>query len=331
MNTASLGQPARQLTAAAPHSATLEQAGFSYLATPDGHAIPVRHWPVANPRAVVHIAHGMSEHSGCYADVAPYLNQAGYAVVAHDHRCHGHSVAQEQLGNVGATQHWQGIADDMGRINAHIRSLYPNTRIALLGHSMGSFISLGYAQAHSEDIDVLLLEGSNHEAPWFIRAARLIAVFEGWRQGPEGRSKLIHLLSFGGFNNKIRNARTECDWISRDPVFVDRYINDPRCGFQCSNGYWKDFLGGLAGIYQIDNIRRIRASLPIYVFAGDQDQVGHCGRGVKALHGHLQKVVGKLCTMVLYPGARHDILHETNRDEVISNMIAWLDQQLPPV
>lgn len=303
-------------------------AGLDFLPTADGHRIPVRHWPVAKPIAVIHIAHGMAEHSGCYADVAPRLNAAGYAVVAHDHRCHGFSVPAPALGDVGDNQHWDAICADMLRVNTHIRSLYPNQRIALLGHSMGSFISLDFIETHSNRVDALLLEGSNYEAPWFCRAARTIAVVESWRQGLQGRSPVIHALSFGGFNKKLRNPRTPYDWISRDAAFVDRYAADPRCGFQCSNGYWKGFLAGLARIYTPGNIRSIRHDLPIYLFAGCEDQVGKKGRGVTALRNQLQKAGSQQVQMNLYRDARHDLLHETNRDEVFKDLLVWLDSTL---
>jgi alpha-beta hydrolase superfamily lysophospholipase len=303
-------------------------AGLDFLPTNDGHRIPVRHWPVANPIAVIHIAHGMAEHSGCYADVAPRLNAAGYAVVAHDHRCHGLSVPATALGNINELQHWDAICADMLRVNTHIRSLYPNQRIALLGHSMGSFISLDFMETHSNRVDLLLLEGSNYEAPWFCQAARGIAVVESWRQGLEGRSPVIHALSFGGFNAKLKNPRTAYDWVSRDAAFVDRYAADPFCGFQCSNGYWKGFLASLARIYKPANMRGIRKNLPIYLFAGTEDQVGKKGRGVVALRNQLEKAGCQPVHMALYKDARHDLLHETNRDEVIKDLLAWLDGKL---
>ena len=308
------------------HAAT--SGGLDYLTAPDGHRIPVRHWPVANPLAVIHIAHGMAEHSGCYADVAPRLNAAGYAVVAHDHRCHGHSVPAAALGTASASQHWNAICADMLHVNTHIRSLYPKQRIALLGHSMGSFISMDFMGKHSDRVDLLLLEGSNYEAPWFCNVARGIAVFEGWRQGQDGRSPIIHALSFGGFNKKFKNPRTAFDWISRDNAVVDRYVADPLCGFQCSNGYWNGFLAGLARIYKPANFRGIRKNLPIYLLAGTEDQVGKKSRGVIALRDQLEKAGCQPVKMVLYTDARHDLLHETNRDEVISDLLGWLDVKL---
>lgn len=303
---------------------------LEWLACTDGHRIPLRHWQIAEPRAVIHIAHGMAEHSGCYADIAAILNAEGFSVLAQDHRCHGLAVSAGALGNTSLTQHWAGICADMEVVNAEIRRRYPELPIILLGHSMGSFISQTFAQRHPDRINLLLLEGSSYQSPWFTRMAGLLARFEVWRQGELGRSTLIHALSFGGFNKVFKLPRTDFDWLSRDEAFVDRYVADPLCGFQLCNGYWRDFLQGLNTIYQDAALRRIRADLPVYLFAGSRDPAGHNGSGMDKLARVYREVVGSRdVALRLYPDARHDILHETNRDEVLADLLGWVKRHLP--
>lgn len=303
---------------------------IEWLGTDDGHRIPIRHWPLPSPRAVVHIVHGMAEHSGCYADVAPAFNALGYAVVAHDHRCHGLATSANALGSIGHNQHWAGVCADMAVVNAEIRRRYPDPPIAVLGHSMGSFVAQHFAQQHPDRVNLLLLEGSSYQAPWFTRLAGLLGSFEAWRQGNLGRSALIHALSFGGFNRAFKPARTDFDWLSRDTAFVDRYLADPLCGFRLCNGYWRDFVKGLNALYQPKAMRRIRDDMSIYLFAGDRDPVGHNGRGVERLARCYRETVGcRDVTLRLYPDARHDILHEINRDEVIADLLGWLGRHVP--
>lgn len=310
--------------------ATTSADSLEWLVAADGHRIPLRHWPVENPRAVVHISHGMAEHSGCYADVAAAFNAAGYAVLAHDHRCHGQAVSQGALGNTSLQQNWAGVCADMPVVNAAIRERYPERPLILLGHSMGSFVAQHFVQQHPDRVNLLLLEGSNYEAPWFTRIAGLLGRLEAWRQGDQGRSRVINALSFGGFNRAFKPTRTDFDWVSRDATFVDRYCADPLCGYQLSNGYWRDFIQGLNELYQPAAMRRIRSDLPIYLFAGDRDPVGHKGRGVARLAQVYQTVVGSRdVTLRLYPEARHDILHETNRDEVLVDLLGWIGRHLP--
>lgn len=299
-----------------------------WLTANDGHRIPLRYWPAANPRAVMHIVHGMSEHSGCYDDVARELNKAGFSVLAHDHRCHGKSVSLAELGDSSRLQHWAGVCHDMAVVNAELHRRYPNLPLIVLAHSMGSFVAQDFAQHYPDQLNILMLEGSNFEAPWFTTAASWLAGFEIWRQGENGRSPLIHALSFGAFNKTIRNPRTAFDWITREIAFVDRYVADRMCGFQLSNGYWRDFLKGLSQLYRPTSIQRMRSDLPVYLFAGDKDPVGHMGRGVEKLAAALRSAGLRDVTLRLYPDARHDLLHETNRDEVIQDMLNWLKRHL---
>lgn len=312
-----------------PHSTPRTTDTIEWLTANDGHRIPLRHWPIENPHAVIHIAHGMAEHSGCYIDVAALLNAAGYAVIAHDHRCHGLATPQKQLGDVNMQQHWAGVCHDMATVNADIHRRYPELPLILLGHSMGSFISQHFAQHYPNQINLLLLEGSSFEAPWFTAIAGVLGSFEVWRQKENGRSAIINQLSFGGFNKAFKKPRTDFDWLSRDTTFVNKYVADPLCGFQMSNGYWRDFIKGLSALYRPHNMRRLRSDLPIYVFSGDKDPVGHNGRGTTALANALRTVAG--CTDVtlrLYPDARHDILHETNRDEILTDLLGWIKRHL---
>lgn len=295
------------------------------IRTADGHLIPLYHWPCDNPRAIIHIAHGMSEHGLCYEDVATELHGHGFAVFAHDHRCHGQAIETGKLGQTSENDHFRRICDDMLLVNSTIRGHYPGKPFLLLGHSMGSFISQVFAQEHPGQVDALLLEGSNWAPPWFLKGGALIAQLECLRQGDHGQSDLVHALSFGRFNRYFKPVRTDFDWLSRDTAFVDRYIADPLCGFRCSNRYWAGMLGEVAEISRLNNIRRYGNNLPIYLFAGDRDPVGDMGKGVKKLGDMMRKAGCRNVTTRLYKDARHDILHETNRAEVMKDLLEWIN------
>ncbi len=291
-----------------------------------GRRVAYRQWRVASPRLAIHIIHGMSEHSGCYDDVARHLNRAGFSVFAHDHCCHGENVPIAELGVVSETQNWDYILEDMHTLNTLIRDACPDTPVAILGHSMGSFIAQRYAQLHPEYVDFLLLEGSSYEPRWLTYAARGIAAIECARQGPAGRSPVLHALTFGGFNRAINEPRTDFDWVSRDAAFVDAYVSDPRCGFQASNAFWRDMFRLLNTLYSRQALGEFREALPIYLFAGDQDPVGHHGKGVKKLAAWLMARLNNV-TVKMYSQARHDVLHEINQGEVIRDLIDWLERQ----
>ncbi len=296
-----------------------------WLVAADGHRVPVRRWPAAGARSVVQVLHGMAEHSGCHEDVAAVLNAAGHAVVAHDHRGHGLAAAADALGDADPRAGWAGILADADLVNADARRRHPGLPVTVLGHSMGSFLALQLAQRSAGAADRLVLAGSSWEPPWFARLSGRLAALECLRQGEAGRSRLVRDLTWGAFDRDVGGDGSGFEWISRDEAVVRRYVADPWCGFQPSNGFWRDFLSdGLAKVFRPRALRAVSPSLPVYLCAGDRDPVGHHGRGPTRLARELRGAGARDVTLRLYPGARHDVRHETNRGEVFEDLLAWL-------
>lgn len=300
------------------------------LEADDGQTLVVHSWvPEASPRATIQIAHGLAEHGLRYARLAEALVAEGYAVYANDHRGHGETAgAEDELGWFGPTEGWRRVVADLRLIHADIGERHPDLPRVLLGHSMGSFMTLSYLMTHGEDVDLAVLSGSNVGGGLLVKAGRVVAKLERLRQGPRGRSKLLDFLSFGSFNNDFKPARTDFDWLSRDPEEVDRYVADPRCGFIASNQLWVDFLAALIELGEDSNLARIPKQLPIYVLAGERDPVGGQGEGVRALVDQLRATGHDQVDLRLYPEGRHEMFNETNRDEVTAELIAWLNRRL---
>lgn len=296
------------------------------LAAQDGTAIPYRHWPCQKPRAVIQISHGMAEHSKRYAPLAQAFNQAGFATIAHDHRGHGHNRGRK-LGHFADEKGWQKVTSDLAAIGALAHELYPGTPVFLLAHSMGSFIALGSLEMHPSQYAGIILSGSEYTTPLKFKAALPIAKTERLVFGPTGRSPVMSFLSFGSYNQGINQRRTRFDWLSRDPVQVDKYLQDPFCGFDCTNQLWVDLLGGLSETFAHSNLKRL-PKVPFYLFAGTRDPVGRYGEGVKDLFRALQKAGIEDATLQLYPEGRHEMLNETNREEVIAQMLTWINQHI---
>jgi alpha-beta hydrolase superfamily lysophospholipase len=299
-----------------------------WLNASDATPLYVNHWFADEaPKAVVMIAHGMAEHSGRYGRFAQALVQAGFAVYAHDQRGHGKTAEQGVLGHFADTDGWQKVVGDLASINHHIRQQYPQAPIFLLAHSMGSYIGQAYLMQHSSSLQGAILSASNYQPLALYRIARLIARFERWRQGPTGYSPLMDFLSFGSFNNAFKPNRTASDWLSRDPAEVDKYIKDPLCGFRCTNQYWVDFLGGLQQVTPRGSLLQIDSNLPLLVIGGACDPVSE-GKRLDDLANALSNAGASQLQLKIYPQARHELLNETNRDEVTTDMIAWLEQAL---
>ncbi|MCF5169150.1 alpha/beta hydrolase [Pseudomonas canadensis] len=299
-----------------------------WLAANDRSRLYVNQWMPDGPaKAVVMLSHGMAEHSARYARLAEALCGAGYGLYALDQRGHGRTADEGTLGLYAEKDGWNKVVGDLASLNQHIGQQQPGLPIILLGHSMGSYIAQAYLLHHSASLDGAILSGSNFQPVALYRAARVIARFERLRQGLRGRSALIEFLSFGSFNKAFKPNRTAFDWLSRDPDEVDKYINDPLCGFRCTNQLWIDLLGGLQQISKASNLAQIDPGLPILVMGGECDPVSE-GKRLNSLAEALRDAGCQHLQLAVYPQARHEVFNETNRDAVTADVLAWLDQAL---
>lgn len=296
--------------------------------TVDGHSIFVRHWKdkgIKAPRALIHILHGMAEHSDRYGYFAEALVNAGFEVIAHDHRGHGHSGSDPaDLGHYADQAGWQKVVDDVLQVQEQVKQRLTNVPVVVFAHSMGSFIAQAFVMQHSEKLAGFIISGSNYNPPRLYRLLRRVAWLERFRLGKRGRSAILDYLSFGSFNNKFKPTRTSFDWLSRDPNQVDKYINDPLCGFVCTTQTWYELCGGLSYISEPDNLKKITAKLPIYLFYGENDPVSGAKHSVEILRKKLQQAGVTEVSCRMYPNGRHEMLNEINRDEVITDTLNWL-------
>ena len=155
--------------------------------------------------------------------------------------------------------------------------------------------------------------------------ARLEARLRGGRHV----SPILDKLTFGQFNATFKPNRTDFDWLSRDEAEVDAYVADPLCGRTFTSGFFVDLFGGVQRINDRKQVAGVRRDLPILLVAGDKDPVGDGGKGPRTVGEQYSSVGIVDVTCTLYPGARHEIFNETNRDEVTEDVIAWLDAHLP--
>lgn len=288
----------------------------------DGAALFLRRWsPESAPRGCVQIAHGLAEHSGRYGRLAERLNEAGYIVYAHDHRGHGHSAPSGGLGFFAERAGWDACVGDLGSINRRIGAEHPGLPIAFVGHSMGSFMAQDFVARAGDGLSALVLSGSNGAPPAIAGLGRWIARFERMRLGPTGKSALLKKLMFGDFNKPFAPARTQFDWLSRDGAEVDAYVADPLCGFDFSTQLAIDLLDALRGLLAPERLARIPKGLPILILSGTRDPVGANLQGlIDAYRNAGLNVASKL-----YAEGRHEMLNETNREEVMSDLVAFLN------
>jgi len=294
----------------------------------DGTKLHVYRWPEAlSPiRGMVSIAHGMAEHAARYDAFATYLNSRGYIVEAHDHRGHGRTAPNaEALGYFDEADGWSRVVGDLIERLADMRQRYPNDKLVLFGHSMGSFMTQQVMYQAPQSIDAAVLSGSNGKPLPLASFGRWVARLERMRRGPRGRSDLLAKLTFGEFNKRFPPTRTPFDWLSRDPAQVDAYIADPLCGFACTTQMWIDLLDALPKLSKPKNREAIPQEMPVLVLSGDRDPVG---LNLAKLANGYDKVGMTKVTTKLYHDGRHEMLNEINRDEVFADIAAWLDRVL---
>jgi alpha-beta hydrolase superfamily lysophospholipase len=281
------------------------------------------------PRGIVHIAHGMAEHGARYARLAEALTGAGYVVYANDHRGHGATArTPDELGIFAAQGGFRLVVDDLALHVEREKAAHPGLPLALFGHSMGSFLVQQVMYERGRELAAVVLSASNGKPTPIAAAGRLVARAERLRLGPRGKSPVLRALSFDAFNKAFKPNRTAADWLSRDAAEVDKYVADPLCGFMCSTTLWIDLLDALPAISDPANQARIPKDLPVLVLAGSEDPVSERTKGLEQLLGAYR--AAGLCDVrsKFYPGARHEIVNETNRDEVTRDIVTFLDAKL---
>ncbi len=275
---------------------------------------PVVHtWaPDAEPRGALVIAHGMGEHALRYARFAEGACAAGFVVHAPDHRGHGATAGDpSRLGDFGDAG-WRGLVDDLGAIVERARAGCARGGVVLLGHSMGSMAVQHFLTESSDRIDGAALSGTSA----VDQMGTLLA-----DAAPDTDL-------FAVFNAAFAPNRTDSDWLSRDEAEVDRYVADPLCGFGVTETSMAGMMEAGFGYSSPESIAGVRKDLPIYVFSGDRDPVGGNGALVTLVADRYRQAGVRDVVVRLYPEARHELLNETNRDQVTADFLAWADRFL---
>jgi alpha-beta hydrolase superfamily lysophospholipase len=283
--------------------------------------------PPGQTKGVVLIAHGMAEHAARYARFASELAACGYAVYAPDHRGHGRTAgADDRLGWAG-DDGWNGMLRDLASLADVVRERHPGTPLILFGHSMGSVLAQRFAQLHGASLRGLILSGTFGSAPKIgagIAAAQVLALTRGGRSPSPLQSTM-----FADFNQAF-SQQPGFEWLSGDAAEVRAYVDDPRCGFTFSNRLLLDMLRGYVQTWKPRNERAVPRDLPVLLFSGELDPVGRNTAAVTELADRYRALGLVDVTVKFYPGGRHEMLNEINRDEVVRDVLAWLDAHVEP-
>ena len=285
--------------------------------------------PDSKPRAVVQIAHGIAEHIDRYRPFMEFLADNGFVVAGDDHLGHGKSIrVPDEQGFFAEKDGWWRVVDDMDKLHDIMSNEYPELPYMLFGHSMGSFLTRTYLIKHPDKYDGVILSGTGHQSPALVLGGNAAASVMAKLNGAMGDGAKLDSLAFGTYLNKIENPRTKFDWLSRDTEQVDKYIADPLCGFVGKIGLYRDMMQGIKFITDKKNIAQMNKEKPVYFMSGDGDPVGDYGKGVERAYKAFCDAGLHDVFMRLYPGGRHEMLNETNKEQVYQDILSWLNEKI---
>lgn len=282
------------------------------------------------PRGVIQINHGLAEHAARYGRFADVMEALGFHVFAHDHRGHGYTRAPDAPPRMFARENGvDKVIADIGATHDLIAAEHPGLPVILFGHSMGGLIGLNYVLRHPERIRAAAIWNANFSAGALGRVAQTVLAWERFRLGSDVPSRMLPKLTFQDWAKKIKDRRTEFDWLSRDPAEVDKYVADPLCGWDASVSMWQDvfrfvFLGA-----DDSNFTKVPKDLPFNLVGGERDPGTSGGKAVTALEKRLKTMGFSRVNARIYPETRHESLNEVNRNAITEDFAAWAGQVVP--
>ncbi len=282
-------------------------------------------------KAILQITHGMIEFIERYEPFAEYLTAHEFMVVGHDHIGHGESVSSKEDWGYFAPENPSDILiEDMHQLRTMIQNENPNVPYFMLGHSMGSYMLRKYLAFHNDNLRGAIIMGTGFVPEGTTKlgmfCSKVLATFKGWHH----RSKFIENSSFGKPYQKydMTGKTLNNSWLTKDESIVDFYYHEPKCTFKFTlNGYMGLFEAVLFDCRQ-ENVDKLPKKLPIFIVSGKDDPVGDCGEGVMKVYDMFNTAGILDLTYKLYENDRHEILNETDKEIVFSDILSWMNVRI---
>lgn len=277
--------------------------------------------------AVLQITHGMVEYIERYRNFAEYMTKRGFLVVGHDHVGHGESViSQENWGFIDLPDPSGTKVADMHTLRTMIQKENPDVPYFMLGHSMGSYMLRKYLTLHNENLAGAVIMGTGFMPTKVMSVGmclcKIIAKFRGWNY----RSKLVQSMSFAGPYKRfdVTGKDAANSWLTKDEECVKEYYSNPKCTFMFSVNAYYGLMDAVKYDCQLENVKKTPATLPLFLVSGQDDPVGDMGAGVKKVYDMYKEAGFVDITYKLYENDRHEILNETDKEQVYADICAWI-------
>ncbi|MBO5995139.1 MAG: alpha/beta hydrolase [Firmicutes bacterium] len=294
-----------------------------YFVNKTGDEIYYLEWDAKDPKCALVISHGMAEHPERYDDMANYLTANGvtvYAIFQMGHGCHAKIPGHMEKGD------YDKCVSNLSEL-VEIAKKDTGKDVFLLGHSMGSFIAQIFIERY-HNIKGLILSGSSAATPIMKMAKPIASLVCAFSKDKSAPSQFMNNMSFGSYNKAIENVKTPFDWLSRDEAEVQKYVDDPLCGYVCSKSFFREMAGGFSIMAKPTELAKIDKDLPILIHGGSKDPVSDLGKGLYALAKQYKDLGLKDVTLTIYPDCRHEIHNELNKQEVYENTLKFMEAHL---
>lgn len=282
------------------------------------------------PRAVMMLSHGKSEYFERYEGFAEFLCANGIALCGNDHIGHGRSVYNEEMyGYFGEERGYINMVRDLHRMRKIVDKKFPDLPKILMGHSMGSFLARIYLAKYPEDKQdaaiIMGTTGSTPGSPVFSKLINVLKKLKGSNTPQDAAEKLFAKI----YGLRVKDKRTSNDWLSRDPENVDKFNSDPLCQHPFTMAGFRDLMDAMLFANSAPVIESTPIDVPIIFMSGDMDPIGEYGDGVRKAVKLYEKQGCDIRKVYLYEGARHELLFELNRDEVLNDILEFINEILP--
>lgn len=290
----------------------------------------VRWVPEGKVICILQIIHGMAEYIERYEEFAMYMAEKGILVTGEDHLGHGKSVPEGgDYGYFCKQDPATVVVRDVHRLKKMTQEEYPGVPYVILGHSMGSFIFRNYLYRYGTGIQGGIICGTGYMPMPVTACAKAVAKVQKLFVGDKHVSKLMDKIAFGSYNKKIQNPKTKFDWLAARESVVEKYLQDPLCGFVFTVNGFDTLFELIYRAHKTDNMQKIPKELPVFFIAGEEDPVGGYGEGVKAVYKSYTEDLGmKNVALRLYTGDRHEIINEEDRQQVYEELYPWIMERV---
>ena len=277
----------------------------------NGASMPAVLWlPQEEPKALLQITHGMTEHMGRFIPMAQELTASGIAVAGFDLRGHGKNPGDPSCSSLGEGG-WDSSLEDMHRFYLLMQERFPQLPHAMLGFSLGSFLLRDYLSQYREPVAAAFILGTGWQPKGVLSLLKLLVKGQIRKAGFDCTTPLVRKLSFETYNRKFAPNRTCADWLCADRTQLGYYLADPLCRENISAGLFWQLLDAMERTGAPDACANWDHQMPVFLLSGKEDPVGNDGKGVLKVEKLLKDAGMAKVETHLFPDARHDILHES--------------------